>query len=207
MSPNATPLLVPSAALRIGLARMARSVKQTLRLWTRVLSVCALVVGQAPAAQATTPQWPVVGQGDYTFWGLSIYSAQLRSPSALDATGWSSQPFALTLTYARSFSGVDIAKRSLSEMERDPTMDRRRSAAWLTHMQACIPDVVKGDSITGEYMPSFGIRFTHNDQATCEIADTTFARYFMGIWLGPATSEPTLRQALLGEGKTDNKGS
>ena len=162
---------------------------------------------QAQAAQATTPTWPLVGEGKFTFWGLSIYHAELRAPAPLTPERWAMQAFSLTLTYARTFSGEDIAQRSLKEMQRDPNMDRSRESAWLQQMQACIPNVVEGDAITGTYTPAQGIRFTHNGQTTCEVQDPAFAKQFMGIWLGTSTSEPTLRQALLGGTSRASAGS
>jgi len=42
------------------------------------------------------------------------------------------------------------------------------------------------------------VRFFLNGRPTGVVAEAEFAARFAGIWLGPATSAPDLRQALLG---------
>jgi hypothetical protein len=44
------------------------------------------------------------------------------------------------------------------------------------------------------------VRFFVNAKATGEMRDAELARLFFGIWLSPNTSEPQLRQTLLGLG-------
>jgi hypothetical protein len=41
-------------------------------------------------------------------------------------------------------------------------------------------------------------RFFHNGNPRGEVRDAEFTRRFFGIWLGEATSEPALRDSLLG---------
>jgi hypothetical protein len=45
------------------------------------------------------------------------------------------------------------------------------------------------------------VRFFVNGRLGGELRDTEFARFFFGIWLSPQTSEPSLRQALLGQAR------
>ena len=44
-----------------------------------------------------------------------------------------------------------------------------------------------------------GARFFVNGQLKGDVREPEFARFFFGIWLSPKTSEPTLRDALLGK--------
>ena len=57
-----------------------------------------------------------------------------------------------------------------------------------------------GDRITGVHLPGEGARFFVNGRLQGELRDADFARLFFGIWLSPRTSEPALREALLGLG-------
>ena len=59
------------------------------------------------------------------------------------------------------------------------------------------PDVKKGDRIVGVYQPGNGARFFFNGASRGEIRDAAFAERFFAIWLGPRTSEPAMRAALL----------
>ena len=65
-------------------------------------------------------------------------------------------------------------------------------------MEAAFPDVKDGDRLTGRYEPGSGAQFFFNGQPRQRIDDAQFARLFFGIWLSPQTSEPALREQLLG---------
>ena len=109
-------------------------------------------------------------------------------------------PLALELEYARKLDGAEIAKRSLVEMRRQAEPAAEVAQRWLVDMTRLFPDVQEGDRITGVNLPGQGARFFHNGTLRGEVRDTEFARLFFGIWLSPGTSEPALRQSLLGTG-------
>ncbi|NCT83116.1 MAG: hypothetical protein GXC94_08245 [Comamonadaceae bacterium] len=138
------------------------------------------------------------GQGRFRYFGLAIYDARLWSAEPLDANRWAEQPLLLELQYARSLVGREIAKRSLAEMRRQAAIGDAQGQAWLQAMEAAFPDVKAGDRLTGRYEPGAGAQFFFNGQPRQRIADGQFARLFFGIWLSPQTSEPALREQLLG---------
>ena len=82
-------------------------------------------------------------------------------------------------------------------------MSRRASARLLTGLTvalvlwgcAAAPDC---DRITGVQRPEGLSRFFHNGNLRGEVRDAEFTRRFFGIWLGESTSEPSLRDSLLG---------
>ena len=150
--------------------------------------------GNAPELAGLTLR----GQGRFRYFGLSVYDARLWSAEPLDATRWAEQPLTLELQYARSLVGREIAKRSLAEMQRQARIDPAQAQAWLAEMEAAFPDVQAGDRISGQYEPGAAAGFFFNGQARRRIADARFARLFFGIWLSPQTSEPALREQLLG---------
>ena len=65
-------------------------------------------------------------------------------------------------------------------------------------MRQIFPDVKEGDRITGVQRPGEAARFFVNGQPRGEVRDAEFTRLFFGIWLSPRTSQPRLREALLG---------
>ena len=77
-----------------------------------------------------------------------------------------------------------------------PTPQRR--ASWQQWLQGAFPDVRAGDRITGINRPGEGAMFLTNGRQTGMVPDTAFARLFFGIWLSPRSSQPQLREALLG---------
>lgn len=145
--------------------------------------------------------WPEVrlqGQARMRFLGLSIYDIRLWVPTPLAPARSEQQPLALEILYARALDGPRIAERSLDEMRRDPRFDPGRAADWLAAMRRLFPDVQAGDRITGLQQPAQAARFWVNGRAAGEVRDPLFTTLFFGIWLSPGTSEPALRDALLG---------
>jgi hypothetical protein len=158
----------------------------------------------SPPSPATPPELTTElpdarwrGTGVLRFLGLHIYDAQLWSAQAVSGDG-AAQPLALVLVYARQLVGEQIASRSLKEMNRLGRVDDEQSARWLKAMIQLFPDVRDGDRLTGVQRPGVATRFFLNGQFRGELADAEFTRLFFGIWLSPRTSEPRLREQLLG---------
>lgn len=147
------------------------------------------------AAELPTARWR--GTGVMRFLGLHIYDAHLWSAEAVAGDG-AAQPLALALVYARQLVGEQIASRSLKEMSRIGRISDAQSARWLGAMTQLFPDVKDGDRLTGVQRPGVATRFFLNGRLRGEVADAEFTRLFFGIWLSPRTSEPRLREQLLG---------
>lgn len=168
---------------------------------------CAPALAQADPAAGDAPPPEVAsqlpgarlqGKARLRFLGLSVYDARLWAASQPQAADWTLAPLALELAYLRSLNGVQIAERSLVEMRRQADIAPADAERWLAAMKASFPDVRAGDRITGLLLPGRGARFFVNGSPSGEFAEAAFARLFFGIWLSPATSEPAMRDALLG---------
>ncbi len=162
-----------------------------------LLAVCAVPwVAQAEGLQRR-------GQGRLRFLGLNIYDATLRVAPGFVANDFAQHRLALELHYLRALKGRLIAERSLKEMQNVASASGQAIAAgdaqrWLTRMTEIFPDVQTDDRITGEHDPASGARFLLNGKPLGAVAEPAFSALFFGIWLSPHTSEPALRQALLG---------
>ena len=181
-------------------------------LWLALLhSGAAANTGTAAstAAQAATPtaatgahpQLPgsrLQGQATLRYWGMRVYQARLWTQPDFRADKLTEQPMALELQYMLDLSGSAIAERSLQEMRRAGPISPAQAERWLSAMQRLFPDVKAGERLTGVLQPGQGVGFWHNDRPIGQLADAEFARLFFGIWLAPTTSEPDMRQALLG---------
>ena len=136
----------------------------------------------------------LAGQGVYTWFGLTIYAAELWvGPQGYGAAA----PFALELRYARSLSGRKIAEASADQMEKIGAGSEAQRAAWLEKMRSIFPDVRDGSRLGGVFLPGRGVRFYRDGKELALVDDPAFAQAFFGIWLDPATSAPKLRAALL----------
>lgn len=169
--------------------------------------LCLLM--QPHTAMADTPLRPDIravladakhtGSARLSIWGFEIYQANLWTAAGFSAQDYSQHAFALELEYLRNFSSEAIAKRSIQEMRRVGNFSASQADQWLTQLRALIPDVQKGDRITGVNRPGVGASFFVNGKPTGEARDAELVRLFFGIWLSPKTSEPQLRQTLLGQ--------
>lgn len=137
-----------------------------------------------------------VGQGVFKRFGFSIYEARLYAPEGrFDAN----KPYALSLTYERTINGDRLVQASLDEMRQLGALVDEHPE-WGPALSKVLPSVSKGVMLTGVYRPGEGAVFYQNGMQTGRI-DETLAKLFFGIWLDPRTSEPSLRQALLGADK------
>ena len=153
-----------------------------------------------PAELANSlPAAELVGQGKLTFFGLDVYESSLWTTPSFKGLAFENHSFALELHYLRNFTAADIAKRSIEEMQRIEPVPDQKVALWIKTLSEAFPNVKKGDRIVGVHKPGFGVTFWHNGKRSGEIRDADFSRQFFGIWLSPKTSEPKLRQALLGK--------
>ena len=155
-------------------------------------------VGGPAEVVAEVPGARLLGSGTLRFMGLRIYDGRLWVGAAVPGNDWQTTPLALELQYQRDLKGELIAERSLKEMRRQGEIDEITAERWLGNMKKFFPDVQAGDRITGVNLPGVGARFFFNGQLRGELREVDFARYFFGIWLSPRTSEPQMREQLLG---------
>jgi hypothetical protein len=153
-----------------------------------------------PEVVAELPGARTQGEGRMRFFGLRVYDVRLWAGEPASATTWPALPLALEIEHARELQGAAIAERSLTEMRRQGEIADETAARWLDAMMRIFPDVMAGDRVTGVHRPGTGVRFFVNGRLQGELLDAKFARLFFGIWLSPRTSEPALREALLGTG-------
>jgi hypothetical protein len=159
-------------------------------------------IERAPAeVAAALPQPRLQGQGRLRFLGLRVYEARLWAggASAVSDTGWPDQTLALEIRYQRSLKGTALAERSLEEMRRQGDIAPDTAQRWLAQMNQLLPDVEPGHRITAVLQPGVGLRVFVNGSLRGEVREPLFARTFVGIWLSPRTSDPGLRDALLGQ--------
>ena len=167
-------------------------------LWSALALWSMLACGLAGAAPAhiddNLAQARLAGKGSYTWFGLTIYEAELW----VGEQGYRADlPFVLDLRYARKLDGAKIAEASAEQMEKIGAGSAAQRARWLARMKTIFPDVKEGTHISGVFVPGGGARFYLDGKALASVPEPEFARAFFGIWLDPATSARSLRSALL----------
>lgn len=147
-------------------------------------------------AERHVPEPQLVGKARLKVLFWKVYDAELYAPGG----EWSADsPYALTLNYLRKLNGEQIAKRTISEIRDQGFADELALARWYEQMRAIIPDVDKKTRITGVYDDNGHTLFYRNGEPIGTIKDAEFSRNFFNIWLGEKSSEPKMRDRLLGE--------
>ncbi len=178
------------------MAALLRPLPPALMLLLLLLSVPTLANSQS-GWRERLPQASLIGSGDFSWFGFTVYNARLWSP--VERVDFS-QPFALELTYRRSISRETLVDTSLDEIRRinGGPLDRDQQNDWTRQMGLAFVDVRDGTRITGVFLPDEGCRFYVDGKLQHVIDDPAFARAFFSIWLDPQTRSPKLRAALLG---------
>jgi hypothetical protein len=127
------------------------------------------------------------------FW--DIYDARLLAPGGRFDE---SEPFALSLTYLRNLEGEKIAARSIEEIRKQGITDEAVLDRWYRSLIEIIPDVRERDEIVGVAGEDRVTRFFLDGRLIGEVREPEFTRAFFDIWLGEKSSEPGLRDQLLG---------
>lgn len=157
------------------------------------------------SAQPATSSMRALGQARLVVYGFGIYDAKLLASEGFSVNNYAAASFALELRYLRSFSGTMIAERSLKEMRRLSPVSDSQAALWLSDMKKTFPDVKKGDQLIGVHRPDGTASFSLNGHPIGEVRDAEFTRLFFGIWLSTQTSEPKMRNLLIGAAATQSK--
>jgi Chalcone isomerase-like len=178
--------------------------RRTLRIATlaSILALSMPLVAQANTTasglESVLQSAQTVGNARLKVWGFEVYDATLRADPGFTATAFDRHRFALELNYLRTFKGADIAERSIDEMQAIEALTAEQATRWQQAMARLFPNVQKGDRITGLHLPGDAARFYLNGRLLGDISDPVFARRFFGIWLSPQTSQPRMREQLLG---------
>ena len=191
------------------LPRLRRAASGALMAMFTVMSVLVTACLPSPALAATATSAPpevarelpnarLLGSGRLTVMLFHVYDARLWVRDGFSATDASQSPLALELEYARTLEGAQIAARSIVEMKRIGEFGDDTAQRWLASMKQIFIDVKAGDRLTGLQLPGQGARFFLNGKPAGEVRDAEFTRLFFGIWLSPRSSQPALRDALLG---------
>lgn len=148
------------------------------------------------AVRSGKAAWYEWGSGEMTWFGLSLYRATLWVDGQTHGPLREGRLLALSIEYQRDIPGERIVNASVEEIRRQGVSEAQLQR-WEIDMRRLFPDVKKGDVLTGIFTPGVGARFYMRDRDLGEVADAEFARSFPAIWLGPATSAPDVRAALL----------
>jgi len=140
-----------------------------------------------------------VGEGRFSWFGISLYSAGLWTGKVATADGLAEPSALLSLRYEKNIRKEYILKITGEEWSRLSVGSSEQQQGWLQELSGILPDVSKGDSLSSLVTASGSTRFYLDSKPIGLIEDPEFGRAFLAIWLHPETRGSKLRRKLLGE--------
>ncbi len=160
-----------------------------LLLLTTSANATSLIQKQIPDAQ-------MVATSRLTVFLFDVYDASFYT---VEGKRQLTPPYALKLAYLRDIKGEKIADQSTEEIRNQGIVDEVTLADWHSQMRKIFPNVKKGDNITGVYKDLNACSFYKNDSFIGQINQKQFCEAFFDIWFGEKTSQPALRNKLIGQ--------
>ncbi|MDB5838807.1 MAG: hypothetical protein JWQ23_759 [Herminiimonas sp.] len=132
--------------------------------------------------------------------GLYLSGKKATAADAIDAPGAKR----MTLVLLRDVTAEEFGQSFISGITKNS--DRNERARIVGQLQkfgelfASIPEVLKGDVLTIDWIPGSGTHIALNGKKIAEpIPDVTFYKVFLKIWLGENPADARLKKLLLGE--------
>ena len=142
------------------------------------------------------PDLRVVGTGVLKVFFVNIYRLTLHSKERDYSV---SDHFALEFAYQKSVSKKIIVDASMDELFKAPNVSSAEKKAWKQFLEKGISDMQAGEKASVVFSKSGNVEFWSENRDPISFQDLKFAENFAAIWLGPQTSHPKLRLALLGK--------
>ncbi|NQD36860.1 hypothetical protein HPT27_07460 [Permianibacter sp. IMCC34836] len=167
-----------------------------------LLALCWLLAALPAHAELNLPDrtgLQQVGAGTLRWLGFRVYDASTWATTApLPSDGTVPTPFALQIIYAHDIDAADLVDATATAWQKLGLLDER-AKNWLPGLRTLWPNVKAGDCLVLYVDANGNAGFYYNNQLLGRIDDPQFASRFAAIWLHPDSSEPTLRNQLLGK--------
>ena len=142
------------------------------------------------------PDLQEIGTGILKVFFMDIYSLTLHSRERNYKV---SDHFALEFNYKKSVSKKTIVDASIDELSKAPSVNSLEIEAWRQILEKGISNMQAGEKASVVFSKSGNVEFWSENRKFISFQDLKFAKNFAAIWLGPKTSHPKLRLALLGK--------
>lgn len=136
----------------------------------------------------------LVGEAQFSMLFWDIYHSQLFTPSGEFDDVIPGTVF--EIKYQRNISQSDLIERTIEQWQH-LGFSEETYQAYPPVLAALWPDITKGDKLT-LVVSERSSDFYFNERFLGRVNDDSFAQIFLAIWVSPNTSQPKLRQQLIG---------
>ena len=130
----------------------------------------------------------------FLFWDL--YQSRLLSTSGQFPLLTDDEKLLYEIEYFKAISAESLVEKTVEQWQHLGYVPSRYKP-YLNKLKRIWPDIKSGDKLTF-VMNNISTAFYHNKRLVGVIDDIEFGPLFLDIWLSEKTSEPELRQELLG---------
>jgi len=136
-----------------------------------------------------------VGSAQFSVLFWDIYNSHLFTKSGRYEEN-SDQDVIFKIEYLKDISADELIKRTVEQWQH---LNYKKSdyEAFIPRLKSLWPNISAGDSLT-LYRNNQSTEFYFNNMNIGVIDNEEFYKLFLAIWLSPDTSEPELRQSLIG---------
>lgn len=124
-----------------------------------------------------------------------IYFCNNKTPKAFYQNIWGEQ-FALVIDYNKNISKQRLVDASIEQIKKHNQITESDAQNIVKKLSEIFPEVKKGDQISALYFEGV-VTLEHNKKRIGIIADKTFAKQFVNIWLKPENEFKKMRLDLL----------
>ena len=175
--------------------------KHTFTLTTLLLLSLSSTAFANTSANATTnvaassTAMKTVGKAEMRWLMFPLYQVSLKTPDGRYQEN--RFPQLLDIVYRRTISKRDLLTATDQQWQRLGISLAQRQQ-WIQQLNAIWPSVKAGDKLGFQVDANNRNYFTYNGKNIGGIADQQFGSSFLAIWLSPNTSQPGIRQRLIG---------
>ena len=168
-----------------------------IRIFALLFMTATAYVITATAHASPVAHLSKVGQGEmqYLFW--TIYQAEYYQQQNTQTATDKEPQKALKIKYLKSIDSQALVKATIEQWQQ-LGYSSDNITSWVEPLNAMWPDVEPGNTLTLLVQADGHSQFYFNDNVIGTIQDSYFADAFLSIWLSEKTSQPELRQQLLG---------
>jgi hypothetical protein len=136
----------------------------------------------------------LVGEAQFSVMFWDIYQSRLFTKSGSFEEIDTSVIF--EITYQKDITKENLIDRTVEQWQKMNVLEAKYSA-YVSSLLLLWPDITSGDSLALQVADESS-HFYFNDNYLGSIEGQDFAQIFLGIWLSPKTTQPKLREKLLG---------
>ena len=137
----------------------------------------------------------LVGQAQMRWLMFPLYRVSLKTA---DGRYQENQyPQMLDILYLRTIDKQDLLAATDNQWNRLGVPQAKRKL-WISQLGKLWPTIKKGDRLAFQVNPDGYNYFIYNGKRIGGVADKQFGKSFLDIWLSPKTSQPGIRQRLIG---------